>query len=85
MIDKHIAMAEREARKHSGIMCPAVEANWRAIAEKLRQHEELVEALDSLIRANGGGKKDCGHDFTCVCAEDKAKVALQKARGGLLK
>lgn len=42
---------------------------------------DLVEALEGLLASIGGGDKQCGHDFTCVCAEDKAKAALAKAYG----
>jgi hypothetical protein len=27
------------------------------------------------------GVKQCGHAFTCICADDLAKAALAKARG----
>lgn len=40
----------------------------------------LAEALDNLLRAEGGGEKDCGHDFYCNCPWDKAKAALAEYR-----
>lgn len=39
---------------------------------------DLLDALRGLMAANGGGPKACGHDFTCVCAEDAARAALAK-------
>lgn len=47
----------------------------------LRAAPALVEALEDLLASNGPGPKSCGHDFTCVCAEDKAKEALSLAYG----
>ena len=45
--------------------------------------ETLFEALDNLWRESTGRPKDCGHDFDCVCAADKARearVAYRKYR-----
>jgi len=39
--------------------------------------ERLREALSEIMASIGGGKKKCGHDFTCVCAEDAARKALE--------
>lgn len=55
--------------------------------ERLRQQlatvtahrNRLAGALDGLMRANGGGDKDCGHEFDCVCANDKANSVLAEA------
>jgi len=53
-------------------------ANDRLIAAR----PELLEALRDLLAEASGGTKSCGHDFTCVCAFDKARAAVRKATGG---
>ena len=42
------------------------------------ENAELVAALKGLMSDIGGGKKQCGHDFDCRCAWDKAKQLLTK-------
>lgn len=57
---------------------PVVDAPCQdnAIAQ---QRDELRDALVGLMNDIGGGKKACGHDFTCICAMDKARAALKGA------
>ena len=45
-----------------------------------QRNAELVEALDNIMRDIGGGKKFCGHDFTCNCAWDFAQTVRAKAK-----
>lgn len=42
---------------------------------------ELYEALEDMLAESFGAEKSCGHDFTCICPEEKARAALAKARG----
>ena len=51
-------------------------ANAAFIVKACNSHEVLVEALKGLMASISGGKKSCGHDFTCVCSGDKARKAL---------
>ena len=53
----------------------------RAGQHCINHADSLADALDNLMRSSGGGKKDCGHDFPCTCARDKAKAALSTYRG----
>jgi hypothetical protein len=46
---------------------------------------ELLEALEDLYAQACGMPKSCGHEFTCVCPDDKAKAAITKARGSKMK
>jgi len=39
---------------------------------------ELVKAFKNYIASHRGGKKICGHEFTCVCAGDLADEVLAK-------
>lgn len=57
-------------------------------AHAINQHDILTnrvkvleKALSGLMAAIGGGDKSCGHDFTCVCAEDAARKALEADNG----
>lgn len=40
--------------------------------------KELREALNDLLASISGGDKSCGHEFTCVCAGDKARAIARK-------
>lgn len=42
---------------------------------------ELLEALKNLMAMHSGGKKQCGHDYDCVCPFEQAKQAINKAEG----
>lgn len=42
------------------------------------ENEELVEALRDLWNDITGQKKSCGHEYTCICAGNKAKAILTK-------
>lgn len=50
-----------------------------AVAAVIKQRDELRDALIGLMNDIGGGKKACGHDFTCICAMDKARAVLKGA------
>jgi hypothetical protein len=43
--------------------------------------KELEDALGCLMADIGGGKKFCGHGYSCVCAFDKASQALAQTVG----
>ena len=49
---------------------------YARIAELELQVDTLQDALQCLFNDIGGGKKFCGHEFSCVCAGDKARTAL---------
>lgn len=38
----------------------------------------LKDALSGLMSGIGGGNKSCGHEFSCICATDKARKALSE-------
>lgn len=44
------------------------------------QRDQLREALEHLMADISGGEKPCGHEFTCVCAGDKARAALNATK-----
>lgn len=44
---------------------------------------ELLDALKGLMAERSGSKKQCGHDFDCVCASDKARAAIAKAESAV--
>ena len=43
------------------------------------EKQELLDALQSVMNDIGGGKKFCGHDYSCVCAFDKAKSVIKRS------
>ena len=47
--------------------------NWEIVSEGPSLEDELAEAIEALL-----GKKTCGHDFCCICADEKATAALTK-------
>jgi hypothetical protein len=49
------------------------------VAELMAAAPDLYDALRNLLAANGGGAKDCGHAYTCICPEQQARAALAKA------
>lgn len=53
------------------------------IAHCIKHTDALADALDGLMNSIGGGEKECGHEFSCICACDKAKAALSAYRGAL--
>jgi len=53
--------------------------NVSPVMKACNNHDKLLEALKGLMSNIGGGKKHCGHDFTCSCAWDKAEKAIKEA------
>ncbi len=54
-------------------------ANAAFIVKAVNNHEKLLGALKDLMESISGGKKECGHDFACVCSWDKAMDAVKQA------
>lgn len=50
--------------------------NTRTESKLVESHRELMVALDNYMRAHGGGIKDCGHNYCCICPGEKAEQAL---------
>ena len=49
------------------------------IVKAVNNHYKLLSALKDLMESISGGKKECAHDFTCVCSWDKAMDAVKQA------
>jgi len=46
-------------------------------SQYVRDVEKLHLALKDLYNSHAGMEKSCGHDFTCVCAGDKARELIE--------
>lgn len=55
------------------------EANTDFVIRAVNSHDALLAALKGLMADLSGGKKHCGHDFTCICAGDAARAAIVAA------
>lgn len=76
------AIGERSLDEQ-GVSDAAYTCGLHAIAVDLAEsNTELLEALKDLLASISGEKKSCGHEFTCICPEDKARAAIAKATGG---
>ena len=71
-----------DLRNSTPAEAPETDAEFDANAALIAAAPELLEALEDMMSANGGGKKFCGHGFSCNCAWDKARAAISKAKGG---
>lgn len=78
--DKPMASASKGWYGEDADGFPA-EANAAHIVKCVNCHDDLLEALKGLMADISGGEKSCGHEFTCVCAGDKARAAIAKAEG----
>lgn len=65
--------------KHLGLKNDSAISEINSLREQAR---ELAEALTDIRNGLLGLKKSCGHDFTCVCADDRSRAALAKFNGG---
>ena len=55
------------------------EAEMKAqIAALAAAKRELVEGMIDFMNSHGGGKKKCGHDYSCVCAWNNLKSLIAK-------
>lgn len=52
-----------------------------AIVHRVNTWDAMREALRDVLNDAGGRPKSCGHEYSCVCAWNKATAALAAADG----
>lgn len=60
---------------------PLRRLNAAAIVHRVNTWDAMREALRDVLNDAGGRPKSCGHEYSCVCAWNKATAALAAADG----
>lgn len=81
IVDRDGRRVARAYPLHDGIDNDAREVEAEANARLIAAAPDLLATLKNLMSSNGGGSKECGHEFTCICPWDAAMAAIKKAEG----
>lgn len=56
-----------------------IDLEAEANAKLMAAAPDLLYALQNLMNDIGGSTTECGHNYSCTCAFEKAKAAIEKA------